>query len=94
MLDVRTDTDERTADSDRAALDIATAEIRIDNAKGVPVTVEIRQQMHEHNANAAVARASHRAMRKHGDLAWRIRVPANSGATLSYELHRPRTGED
>jgi hypothetical protein len=93
-LDVRTDTHEREADSERAALDIATAEIRIENAKGVPVTVEIRQQMHEHNANAAVARASQRPMRKHGDLAWRIRVPANSGAMLSYELHRPQTDAD
>jgi hypothetical protein len=65
---------------------IARTQVRIANAKGVPVTVEIRQRVHEHFANARIVRANHRTLRKFGDYAWRLRVPANSAETLDYEI--------
>lgn len=73
---------------------IANAQVRISNAKGVPVDVEIRQYLHEFIANAKVSRASHRTLRKFGDYSWRVRVPANSAGTLSYRISYVETDED
>jgi hypothetical protein len=86
------ESDEEDRDGDEIA-HVADAEIRIANAKGIPVTVEIRQQLGEYSANAQIKRASHSTIRKFGDFAWRVRVPANSADTLTYRLRLPKTAE-
>lgn len=66
--------------------EIARAQVRIANAKGLPVSVEIRQQVRGYNANARVESASHTTRRKFGDYAWRVRVPANATELLEYKI--------
>ena len=75
-----------TALSDCCA-DRADVELRVLNAKGVPVTLEVRQgSIRRSTASLHREGASHRAGRKFGDFAWRLRVPANGDATLTYRL--------
>lgn len=73
---------------------VAVVKVNIANAKGLPVTVEIRQTMNEYMQGVTVTRASQRTLRKFGDYAWRVRVPANSVGTLSYRLRVPEPDED
>jgi hypothetical protein len=93
-LDIRIDSDSARKEKDGNNVTLANAEIMIANAKGVPVTVEIRQTLHRYIANAQVVRANHRTLRKHGDYAWRLRVPANTADTLTFRLRWEEIVED
>jgi hypothetical protein len=90
-LEYRFDHDD---DEDEDMAEFHDAEIRIANAKEMPVTVEIRQQLHEDTAHATVARSNHRTKRKFGDFAWRVKVPANAASMLSYRLRLPEPAEE
>lgn len=85
-LEVRVDSDIERNGLTHSETAIARAQVRIANAKGVPVSVEIRQQVHGYTADAKIAHASHRTRRKFGDYAWRLSVPANAADTLDYEI--------
>ena len=56
------------------------------NDKPVPVVVEIRQGPMYEYPDLRVGKASARTTRKAGDYAWRITVPAQGEARLSYEV--------
>ncbi|HYJ39511.1 MAG TPA: hypothetical protein VEW08_01905, partial [Steroidobacteraceae bacterium] len=58
------------------------------NAKGVPVTLEIRHYAYVHT-RAKISKSSQRAFRKYGDFAWRLRVPANGRKVLAYRFEQP-----
>jgi hypothetical protein len=60
--------------------------LRIVNAKSRPVTFELRQGPLGEFGDLRVKNASQPPHRKSGDFAWRITVPANGEATLSYEV--------
>ena len=61
--------------------------LRALNAKGVPVTLEIRQYADAYHAQCAdPERRVRRTGRKYGDFAWRLRVPANGARLLTYRL--------
>jgi hypothetical protein len=60
--------------------------LRIVNAKPMPVTFELRQGRLEEFADLRVKNASLRPRRKAGDYLWRLTVPANGEALLSYEV--------
>ncbi len=68
----------------------ADVELRALNAKGVPVTIEIRQVNDRYHPNAKVVKSNRRVGRKHGDFAWRLRVPANDAQTLTYRIDMPK----
>jgi len=80
-LEVSVDED-AAKESDEEFVDV---ELRVSNAKGRPVTVEVRQQLPEDIA-IRVERANHRTGRKFGDYVWRLKVPANSVESLTYRL--------
>ena len=61
-------------------------EFRMVNDKPVPVVVEIRQGPMYEYPDLRVGKASARTTRKAGDYAWRITVPAQGEARLSYEV--------
>jgi hypothetical protein len=60
--------------------------LRIVNAKPRPVTFELRQGPLQDFGDLRVKNASLRPQRKAGDYAWRLTVPANGEALLSYEV--------
>jgi hypothetical protein len=60
--------------------------LRIVNAKPRPVTFELRQGRLEEFEDLRVKNASLRPQRKAGDYLWRLTVPANGEALLSYEV--------
>ena len=64
-------------------------ELHVLNAKGVPVTVEILQHDDAYTPGLAVQKSSERTFRKHGNFAWRLRVPANGTQVLTYQLVTP-----
>jgi hypothetical protein len=77
---------ETNPQGERAA-NLAEAGIRIANAKGQPITIEIRQPSDPYSAGTAqVLQSSVRTYRKKGDYAWKVRVPANTDAALTYRL--------
>jgi hypothetical protein len=61
-------------------------EMRITNAKNVPVTFEVRQGPIEEIDDFRVKGANRPTQRKAGDYMWRFTVPANGDATLSYRI--------
>ena len=77
-------------------LDASNLEARADvelhalNAKGVPVTLEIRQYRDSYYADAKIAKASRKAGRKYGDFSWRLRIPANDSETLTSRIELPK----
>ena len=73
---------------------LADVELRALNAKGVPVTLEIRQQADEYMRGAAIPKSSQRTFRKYGDFAWLLRVPANGSKVLTYRLEIPAAPAD
>jgi len=73
---------------------LADARIRIANAKPMPVTVEVRQTTENDAARATLVKSSARMYRKKGDLAWRVRVPANTDGALTYRLRMPQPKDD
>ena len=73
---------------------LADVELRALNAKGVPVTLEIRQQADEYMRGAAIPKSSQRTFRKYGDFAWLLRVPANGSKVLTYRLDIPAAPAD
>lgn len=60
--------------------------LRIVNAKSRPVVFELRQGRLDEFADLRVKGASLRPQRKSGDYAWRLTVPANGEALLSYRV--------
>jgi hypothetical protein len=88
------DRDERSRDGAETLAELADAAIRIANAKSVPVTVEIRQSVDAYWGNVSIPSASRRPFRKHGDFAWRLRVPPGSDGTLTYRLRMEEPVED
>ena len=76
-------------DANRAEL--ADVELRAFNAKGVPVTLEIRQHFDAYTPGVTVPNSSQRLFRKYGDFAWRLRVPANGTSALTYRIEAPAT---
>lgn len=76
-------TDELDAAKLEARADVA---LRALNAKGVPVTIEIRQYGGDYHPNAKIVKSNRRVGRKFGDFAWRLRVPANNSETLTYRI--------
>jgi hypothetical protein len=73
---------------------LADARIRIANAKPMPVTVEVRQTTENGAARATLVKSSARMYRKKGDLAWKVRVPANTDGALTYRLRVPEPKDD
>ena len=71
----------------------ADVELRVLNAKGVPITLEVLQLNRWYTANARILNASQRAGRKDGNFAWRLRVPANGTQLLTYRLEMPKEAE-
>jgi hypothetical protein len=69
---------------------LVTAEHRVMNNKGVPITMEIRHGVESDWESLKVRSASMRMRKKFGDIAWRFSVPAGSVAVLSYELEATR----
>ena len=67
----------------------ADVELRALSAKGVPVTLEVRQFLNEYTADSTIPKASQRTGRKYGDFAWRLRVPANGTKSLTYRIEAP-----
>lgn len=67
----------------------ADVELRALNAKGVPVTIEIRQFIDQYRANAKIPKSNLKVSRKNGDFAWRLRIPANGSGTLTYRIDMP-----
>lgn len=61
-------------------------EMLIENEKSVPVEVEVRQGEMLELTDIRVKRASLAPQRKAGDYMWRITVPANGAAHLSYTV--------
>jgi hypothetical protein len=95
-LQFEVDVDRRTEedrDGEEVA-DIADVVFRVLNSKQMPVTVEIRQMLDADTPNAKVVASNHRVGRKYGDYAWRFRVPANGGDTLTYRLRMPSDDPD
>lgn len=92
--DLAMDIDVDAASTDE--LDAANLEARADvnlralNAKGVPVTVEVRQYGGDYHPNAKIVKSNRRVGRKFGDFAWRLRVPANNAQTLTYRIDMPK----
>lgn len=80
-----------TEELDAAKLE-ARADVRLRalNAKGVPVSIEIRQANDAYHPNAKIVKSNRRVGRKFGDFAWRLRVPANNAATLTYRIETSR----
>ena len=93
-LEVRFQDGEEESRAGETLAEIAEARIRIANAKGVPVTLEIRQPVNRYIAEAKVTKSNYRMFRKFGDFAWRLRVPANSAAELNYRLRIPEPPEE
>ena len=93
-LDFKIEDRGETQGDGEAVVNEADAAIRIANAKGVPVTVEIRQQTGYFMGQMSIPTASRRPFRKHGDFAWRIRVPPNADGTLTYRLRLEEIAED
>ena len=61
-------------------------QLRIDNAKPRPVSVEIRQgKVYDDLVGLSVIDANLRPSRKYGDYVWRFTVPANGSQSLSYK---------
>lgn len=60
--------------------------LRVVNAKPRPVTFELRQAPLAEFVDLRVKHASLRPQRKGGDYVWRLTVPANGEALLSYEV--------
>jgi hypothetical protein len=69
--------------------ELADVALRVINAKGVPVTLEIRQHFDENTPGITVPKASQHFFRKYGDFTWRLRVPANNTRTLTYRIETP-----
>jgi len=69
--------------------DRADVEMRVFNAKGVPVTLEVRQYVSEWMGEVTIPKSNQRTHRKYGDFAWRLRVPANGTRVLTYRLEVP-----
>jgi hypothetical protein len=93
-LDLKIEDRGETQGDGEAVVNEANAAIRIANAKGVPVTVEIRQQTGYFMGQMSIPTASRRPFRKHGDFAWRIRVPPNADGTLTYRLRLEEIAEN
>lgn len=70
--------------------------LRVVNAKPRPVVFELRQGRLEEFQDLRVKNASLAPRRKFGDFMWRLTVPANGAAVLSYEVggKYPVFGED
>jgi len=68
--------------------------LRASNAKARPVTVEIRQGPIEELEDMRVKGASLPTQRKFGDYMWRLTVPANGEATLSYKVGGKAPSDD
>jgi hypothetical protein len=79
-------------DDHRFAADytLVTAEHRVMNNKGVPITMEIRRGVESGWESLKVRSSSMRMRKKFGELAWRFSVPAGGVAVLSYELEATR----
>jgi hypothetical protein len=73
-----------------ATYTIVSAEHRIVNNKGVPITMEIRHGVESGWESLQVRSSSLRMRKKYGDLAWRFTVPAGGVETLRYELEATR----
>jgi hypothetical protein len=71
----------------------ADVELRAFNAKGVPVTLEIRQFVAGYTPDAVLAQSSETFSRKYGDFIWRLRVPANGTKQLIYRVETPKPAE-
>jgi hypothetical protein len=84
--------EKNSADEEIAALH--DVRMRIANAKEVPVTVEIRQPADDWAGGTTIAKSNRRATRKSGDHLWRVRVPANADAALTYGLRVPKPPKD
>jgi hypothetical protein len=69
--------------------DRADVDLRAFNAKGVPVTLEIRQYVNEYMGDVTISNSSERFFHKYGDYAWRLRLPANGTGALTYRLEVP-----
>ena len=69
-------------------------ELLIENGKSVPVDVEVRQGPMLQLTDIRVRRASRAPGRKAGEYMWRLTVPANGAATLSYVLSGRNPHED
>jgi len=69
-------------------------ELRAFNAKGVPVTLEIRQHVDAYMPGVTIPASNHRFGRKYGDFAWRLRVPANGTRLLTYRIEMPEAPDD
>jgi hypothetical protein len=68
--------------------------LRASNAKSRPVIVEIRQGPIEELEDMRVKGASVAPQRKFGDYMWRLTVPANGEATLSYKVGGKMPSDD
>jgi hypothetical protein len=71
----------------------ADVDLRAFNAKGVPVTLEIRQLVAGYMSDAVLAQSSEAFSRKYGDFVWRLRVPANGTKQLIYRVETPKPAE-
>jgi hypothetical protein len=83
-------TDELDASNLEARADVR---LRALNAKGVPVTIEVRQENDRYHPNAKIVKSNRRVGRKFGDFAWRLRVPANDAETLTYRIDMPKEAD-
>jgi len=62
-------------------------QLRVDNAKARPVSVEIRQgKVYDELVGLRVIDANLQPSRKSGDYVWRFTVPANGSQSLSYKV--------
>jgi len=91
-IDVRRPDPEELRDAELS--ERADVELRAFNAKGVPVTLEIRQYAGAYMPGATIPKSSDRFRRKYGDFAWRLRVPANGTRVLTYRLEMPDVADD
>ena len=75
---------------EKALEERADVELRAFNAKNVPVTLEIRQQIESYRPDPILSNSSDLFRRKDGNFVWRLRVPANSMKVLTYSVEVPK----
>jgi hypothetical protein len=75
---------------EKALEERADVELRAFNAKNVPVTLEIRQQIESYRPDPILSNSSDLFRRKDGNFVWRLRVPANGMKVLTYSVEVPK----
>ncbi len=68
----------------------ADVELRAFNAKNVPVTLEIRQQIERYGPDPILSNSSDLFRRKDGNFVWHLQVPANGMKVLTYRVEVPK----